>query len=60
MKKYQIFISYRRDGGADLAGRISDRLTALGYSVFLDVESMRSENLTISFIVPLRPATTFF
>ena len=42
MKKYQIFISYRRDGGADLAGRISDRLTALGYSVFLDVESMRS------------------
>lgn len=42
MTRYQIFISYRRDGGEDLAGRISDKLTGLGYQVFYDVESMRS------------------
>lgn len=42
MENYQVFISYRRDGGDILAGRISDRLTAMGYSVFFDVEAMRS------------------
>jgi len=26
MDKYQIFISYRRDGGDALAGRLADRL----------------------------------
>lgn len=39
---YQIFISYRREGGEDLAGRISDKLTGRGYRVFYDIESMRS------------------
>jgi len=42
MDKYQIFISYRRDGGDALAGRLADRFNALGYKVFYDVESMRS------------------
>ena len=42
MTNYQIFISYRRTGGEDLAGRLSDKLTSLGYRVFYDVESMRS------------------
>lgn len=42
MEEYQIFISYRRDGGEDLAGRIFDKLNGMGYKVFYDVESMRS------------------
>lgn len=42
MEEYQIFISYRRVGGEDMAGRIADRLRRLGYSVFYDVESMRA------------------
>lgn len=42
MADYQIFISYRRDGGDDLAGRISDKLTGLGYRVFYDIESMHA------------------
>lgn len=42
MKNYQIFISYRREGGDSLACHLADRLTALGYKVFFDVESMRS------------------
>ena len=41
-KKYQIFISYRRDGGDALAGRLADRLERLGYKTFYDVESMRA------------------
>ena len=44
MDKYQIFISYRREGGADLAGRIADQLKISGYKVFFDVETMRSGN----------------
>ncbi len=35
-----IFISYRRDGGEGLAGRVRDTLTQRGYSVFLDVEDL--------------------
>ena len=40
--KYQIFISYRRDGGESLAMLLRDRLREKGYQVFLDVESLRS------------------
>ena len=43
MKKgYDIFISYRRDGGESTAKILRDKLTELGYSVFFDVESLRS------------------
>lgn len=37
-----IFISYRREGGEFLASLLYQRLTSDGYSVFLDVESLRS------------------
>lgn len=40
--KYDIFISYRREGGDELARLIYDRLTARGYRVFFDIESLRS------------------
>ena len=39
---YDVFISYRRDGGDTLAQLIYDRLTERGYRVFLDIESLRS------------------
>ena len=42
MEDYQIFISYRRDGGLHFAGRLSDRLNNMGYKVFYDIESMQS------------------
>ena len=42
MPNFQIFISYRRDGGEYLAGRISDKFKGMGYNVFYDIESMRS------------------
>lgn len=39
---YQIFISYRRDGGEALACLISERLKQQGFKVFYDVDSLRS------------------
>lgn len=41
-QSYDIFISYRRDGGETLACLLTDRLRQLGYTVFYDVESLRS------------------
>lgn len=41
-KKYDIFISYRRDGGESTARILRDRLTEQGYRVFLDVEALSS------------------
>ena len=40
--KYDIFISYRRDGGEAMAILLRDRLTAKGYNVFLDIENLNS------------------
>lgn len=42
--KYQIFISYRREGGESLAALLHERFTRMGYRVFYDVESLRSGN----------------
>ena len=39
---YQIFISYRRDGGESLAALLYERFARKGYDVFYDVESLRS------------------
>ena len=41
-KKYDVFISYRRDGGDVTAKHLRDALTEKGYKVFLDVESLRN------------------
>ncbi len=41
-QKYNIFISYRRDGGESTAKILRDKLQSLGYQVFYDVESLRS------------------
>ncbi len=39
---YDVFISYRRDGGFEMARHIWDHLKDRGYRVFLDLEDMRS------------------
>lgn len=38
----RIFISYRRDGGSDIAHRLYDHLKKRGYPVFLDREELRA------------------
>lgn len=40
--KYDIFVSYRREGGEALACLLTEKLRQLGYTVFYDVESLRS------------------
>ena len=44
MKKehYDIFISYRREGGSETAKLLQESLKKMGYRVFLDIESLRS------------------
>ena len=42
MAAYDIFISYRRDGGETMALLLHDRLSQRGYRVFLDVESLNA------------------
>lgn len=37
----QIFISYRREGGREIARNVSDRLTNDGYATFFDYDSLR-------------------
>lgn len=39
---YQVFLSYRRNGGEALAFLINERLSAAGYQVFYDLESLTS------------------
>ena len=41
-RRYDIFISYRRDGGSETAKHLRDALVDQGYRVFYDIESMRS------------------
>ena len=42
MIKYDIFISYRREGGYEAAELIATRLRSKGYSVFIDVDELRA------------------
>ena len=41
-KPYDVFISYRREGGQETALLFYERLTQLGYRVAYDIESLRS------------------
>ncbi len=40
-KNYDIFISYRREGGYEIAQQISQYLKYKGYNVFFDLENLR-------------------
>lgn len=42
MEKFDIFISYRREGGYDTAKYLSDLLTRDGYRVSFDIDTLRS------------------
>lgn len=41
-KKYDIFISYRREGGYDTAKHLNDLLVRDGYKVSFDIDTLRS------------------
>lgn len=56
-QKYQIFISYRRDGGEDLARLMDYKLTERGFKVFFDVESLRSGAFNVALFEKIAECT---
>ena len=42
--KYDVFISYRREGGYDTAKHLNDLLIRDGYRVSFDIDTLRSGN----------------
>ena len=42
MSKYNFFISYCRADGEEIAMQLYKRLTEKGYSVFIDIETLRA------------------
>ena len=57
--EYDIFISYRRDGGFETARIIYDRLRGEGYSVFFDVETLRSGRFNTALYDKIEQCTDF-
>ena len=58
-EEYQVFISYRRDGGDFFAQLLHDRLEKEGYSVFLDVEALRAGKFNEALLRVIEQCTYF-
>ena len=58
-EKYDIFISYRRDGGADAAKHLRDILTEKGYKVFYDNDSLSSGDFNTALYGRIEECTDF-
>lgn len=57
--KYDIFISYRRDGGAQYARILQLMLIQRGYKVFLDYDELRDGAFTDRIIAAIKAAPVF-
>ncbi len=58
-KIYDVFISYRREGGQDTARIIRDELRARGFRVFYDVETLRSGKFNEQLLSTIRECHNF-
>jgi len=56
-EKYDIFLSYRREGGETMAMLMRDRLTAKGYRVFLDIEGLNSGSFNAKLLSVIESCT---
>ncbi len=56
---HQVFISYRRDGGEALARLLYDQLSAKGYDVFYDVESLSAGEFNLKLLDEIDKSTDF-
>ena len=54
---HDIFISYRRNGGEHLAGRVKDALKNRGFSVFMDVEDLKSGKFDTALLKEIEETT---
>ncbi len=59
MKQYDIFISYRRDGGFNMADSIYQRLINSGYSAFLDIEQLNSGKFNTKLLAVIEQCQDF-
>lgn len=59
MAKYDIFISYRREGGYDTAKHLYDLLTRDGYRVSFDIDTLRSGDFDISLLKRIEECQDF-
>lgn len=57
--KYDIFISYRRDGGYDTAKHLYDLLKKDGYSVSFDIDTLRSGDFDVQLYKRIEDCTDF-
>lgn len=57
--KYNIFISYRRDGGYDTAKHLYDLLTRDGYSVSFDIDTLRNGDFDVELLKRIDECTDF-
>ena len=57
--KYDVFISYRRDGGAQYARILQLMLSQRGYSVFLDYDELRDGNFNEKIKKAIKEAPVF-
>ena len=58
-RKYDIFISYRREGGEDFAKHLHDILAGRGYSVFFDTDTLRSGDFNVELFDRIGECTDF-
>ncbi|MCL2159558.1 MAG: leucine-rich repeat domain-containing protein, partial [Oscillospiraceae bacterium] len=58
-EKYDVFLSYRRDGGETMAILLRDRLSAKGYRVFLDIESLNSGSFNTKLLSVIEESADF-
>ena len=54
---HDVFISYRRDGGEHLAARVKQALGERGFSVFMDVEDLKSGRFDEALLEKIEQAT---
>ena len=57
--QYDVFISYRRDGGFETARHLYDLLTRDGYSVSFDLDSLRSGRFDTALLSRIDECTDF-
>lgn len=59
MAKYDIFISYRRDGGAQYARTLQLMLEKKGYKVFLDYDELKDEKFSPQIEAAIKNSTIY-
>ena len=59
LEKYDVFISYRREGGYDTAKHLNDLLVRDGYKVSFDIDTLRSGNFDTQLLERIDQCTDF-